>query len=237
MARVKCRRVMLNGYSGVDMKQYVVAAMQMAVLSLVAAGVAYADDNQGFYAGIRLASGKIDATETSDWGRKYKFNSSSEFSGGLFTGYRFHPNWGMEATVASLGDYAYALNGVGSMQDHIELSSFSTTLTGHLSLAQRFTATAKLGAAYVRATHDVKGNIFYPSNPINEAVVSAYAVSGYKSSENNIVPLLGVALDYKLNNNVGLQLGYEHYPSIEFGDHAKLDADMWVFNVSYRFGR
>lgn len=219
------------------MKRYIVAAMQMAILSLTSASMAYADDNLGAYVGIRLASGTIDATETADWGRKFKFDSSREFSGGVFGGYRFHPNWGVEASVASLGDYAYALNGVGSIKDHIELSSFSTALTGHLPLAQRFTVTAKLGAAYVRATHDVEGSMFYPANPNNEAVGSSYAIAGYKSSENNIVPLLGMALDYKLNNNVGLQLGYEHYPSIEFGAHAKLDADLWVFNASYRFGR
>lgn len=236
MARVKCRRVMLNGYSGVDMKQYVVAAMQMAVLSLAAAGVASADDNLGAYVGIRLASGKIHATETGYWGRKYNFDSSSEFSGGFFGGYRFHPNWGVETSVASLGDYAYALNGIGSVKDRIELSSFSTALTGHLPLAQRLAATVKFGAAYVRSTRSVKGDVSFGPGVNNEGVTSIYIYDG-EIVENNIVPIIGVALDYSLTQNVGLQLGYERYPGIEFGNLAKLDADMWVFNVSYRFGR
>lgn len=218
------------------MKRYIVAGMQMAVLSLTSAGVAGADDDLGAYAGIRLASGQIHATETNYWGRRYKFDSSSEFSGGVFGGYRFHPNWGVEASVAPLGDYAYMLNGVGSIKDHIELSSFSAALTGHLPLAPRFIATGKLGAAYVRTTRSVKGGVSVGSGANNEGVMAIYIYDG-EIVENNIVPMIGVALDYKLTHNVGLQLGYERYPGIDFGNRAKLDADLWVFNVSYRFGR
>lgn len=216
------------------MKINLFVAMPLAALCAQPVGMAMANDNLGTYAGVRMAMGKIDATETKPWGQKVKRESGSEFSGGLFAGYAFHPNWGLEVTVASLGEYAYALNGIGTIKDQLELSSFSTALTGRLPLAAHFAATAKLGAAYVRTTRTTKGNSV--SNANNEAVISAFFYDA-KYSENNIVPLMAVALDYQLNREVGLQLGYERYPSISFGDNAKLDASLWVFNVSYSFGR
>jgi hypothetical protein len=231
MARVKCRRVMLNGYLGIDMKQYVVAAMQMAVLSLVAVGVACADDNLGAYAGARIGQGNIETTvDLQMFGGQVKTVSSDpEIVGGLFAGYMLHKNWGIEAGFDSLGKYPVGINGIGSVKETVDISALSAAAIGRLPLGNALSATARFGYSYFWTKHSATG----VANGSN----FSFGVAR-ESERQSSVPYTGLGLDWKLDRSLGVQLNFQHYlDGIDYADNSKLDLDVWTVGVYYQFGR
>lgn len=189
-----------------------------------------ADDNLGAYAGVRIGQGIIETNV--DYilfsGQQKTVSSDPEFVGGLFAGYMFHPNWGVEASLDSLGEYPLGLNGIGTVKETVDLSAFSAVVKGSLPLGKAVAATARLGGAYIRSQHTAAGTA--GGNGFVFSVAKEDNVSSF-------VPLVGLGFDWKFSRSLGLRLDYEHYlRGIDYDDKSKLDLDLWTVGLYYQFG-
>lgn len=190
-----------------------------------------ADDNLGAYVGARIGQGHIETTtDFRMFGGQVKTVSSDpEIVGGLFAGYMFHKNWGIEAGFDSLGKYPVGINGIGSVNETVDMSALSAAAIGSLPLGKALSATARLGYSYIWTKHSVAG--------VADGGNFVFTIVRENDSR-SFVPYMGLGVDWKLDRSLGLQLNFQHFlDGIDYGDNSKLDLDVWTVGAYYQFGR
>lgn len=162
-----------------------------------------AEEVSGPYVGVKLGMGQIN-TETSYVSsyapRRTDKGSDKAFAAGFFAGYSLTPNWGLEAALSHMGKYSVKPGSEGEVQETVELPMVSASLTGRLPLNERMSAVAKLGAAYVHATHSRQGTSVYGNGSM---LVTRLYTSADRQTRSSWRPVAALALDWQLNRHCG----------------------------------
>ncbi|MFT5704862.1 MAG: OOP family OmpA-OmpF porin [Shewanella sp.] len=135
----------------------------------------------------------------------------------VFGGYLFNDYFGVELGYRDLGraewtDYANKLNDVGA-------KGMTLGLVGFLPLSQRWGLTAEAGAMnYLLSNNKQWGTEYY--------------------SDSGVAPYFGVGVDYKVTENLKMQLKYRRYENLDDDKWNTLDmeSNYWGLALSYRFG-
>lgn len=201
-----------------------------------------AGDIAGPYAGARLGVGhsQISAENQNrqDMQPASRHASDSAFAAGFFGGYWLTSSWGVEGALGYLGAQATGNNSGFSSTETVELPVLSVAATGRWLLNERIGVSAKLGYAYIPARHVTEG--WGPGTSINsagEAVLNTIARTSSAKTVNNVVPQLGIAVDWKINPYIRAQLGYEYFPDVYYDTNSKLNASLLSLGVYYQFGQ
>ena len=131
-----------------------------------------------------------------------------------FGGYRFNPNYGVEAGYAALGSFTTGTGagGTSAMQDG-KASSLFAAATGRLPLAEAFAVHGRLGVSHGK----VSGADPAPGS------------STVLGSKNSV--LLGVGAEYRPKPNVALTLNYDSFGKLS----NNVDASSLVFGLHFTF--
>lgn len=224
-----------------DVKQRASAAACLSLVAVFGApGACFADEMLGAYAGAKLGWGRANMEMVQFSGdrppRAVSFTDNG-FSAGFFCGYAVTPTWGIEGALGYLGKYATG-NDSSTLAESVELPFVSAALTGQLPLNDRISLVGKFGAAYIRSARILEGmDASTVMNANNEAVISSYTWGKSTKTVNSLVPMFGLALDWRLAPAARMQLGFERYPGVDYYPDNKLDVNVISLGVYYQFGQ
>ena len=74
-------------------------------------------------------------------------------------------------------------------------------------------------------------------NANNEAVITSISMAKSSQAVNSLVPMFGLALDWRLASAARMQLGLERYPGVDYYRDNKLDVNVISLGVYYQFGQ
>ena len=134
-----------------------------------------------------------------------------DFSGSLFGGYSFSPNFALEGGLTSLG----RLDFTGPVSGHYSASGAELDALGLLPVAERWSLYGKAGLFYGRSTLEANG-----------ARVHDWDTS----------PVLGLGASYDLSRSVAARFGVDRYFNVgEAGTTGRGDIDQYTVGLVYRF--
>lgn len=224
-----------------DLKQRASAAACLSLVAVLGAPSAcFADEMLGAYAGAKLGWGRANMEMVRFSGDRPASTVSSTDNGvslSLFGGYVLTPTWGIEGALGSLGKYATG-NDSGMLTESVELPFVSAALTGQWPLNDRISLVGKFGAAYIRSARILEGmDTTMGMNSNNEGVITSISKAKSSQTVNSLVPMFGLALDWRLAPAARMQLGFERYPGVDYYPENKVDINVISLGVYYQFGQ
>ena len=201
----------------------------LSLLLLAASSSAFAD---GFY-----VLGEVTHSSTSL--SKSHFNDSLTSAGatGLSTstddqsnqwrlqgGYRFNPNFAVEAGYIDLGKAKYKADYAGgSAKGELKAGGIDVAALGILPVTENFSVFGKAGVIGTRVKSKLSA-----SGP-------AAAASG-SDTTHEILPLVGVGATYKVSQNLDLRADFDHVSGIgKSSKTGKMSSNMISLGVAYNF--
>ena len=120
----------------------------------------------------------------------------------LYGGYQFHRNFAVEGGFFDLGRFDYRYAGApGTIAGSTRLRGLNLDLVGIMPFSDRFSAFARLGAAYTRARSDI-------------GTTGAFLGAGSRR-ENSWGPKFGLGLEYAFTPSLAVRAEWERYNRIE----------------------
>jgi len=184
---------------------------RFATIALVAATIAVPAMAQSWYAGAGIGRGNLGVNGTDLTGLSNATVEDGATVWGLNLGYRFHPNFAIEAGYYDLGKYDFAGRaGAINVTGDAKVESYSLSLVAIAPLSEHFDVYGRVGYAHSKFK-------FGASGPINSAFASetqeeaTYAVGGH----------------WWFNRQVGLYA--------EWMKNDKTDIDNYMAGVRFRF--
>lgn len=206
-------------------------ALACAALTAVASPMAFAD-SPGWYGGASVGPSKanIDNTRISSSLLSNGFSAVSidddRRSTGykIFGGYQFHQNLALEGGYFDLGKFGFTANTVpaGSLQGQIKLRGLNLDLVGTLPITDRFSALARVGANYARASDSFSGT-------------GAVTVNDRTPRKRDTNLKLGLGVQYAFSDSLAMRAEIERY-RVNDAVGNKGDVDMVSVGLVYRFG-
>ncbi|KAF0811826.1 Outer membrane protein A [Andreprevotia sp. IGB-42] len=138
-------------------------------------------------------------------------SDETDFAGSVGAGYQFSPNFALEAGYLNLGKMT-ANRGVNSSEYSAQGIAFQAV--GTVPLNDRFGlyGTAGLNPLYVKSSYN-----------------------GVSDNEWRVAPSLGLGVNFKVNEAVGLRAGYTRYFNAVDNRGVKSDADLMSVGMTYAF--
>lgn len=139
-------------------------------------------------------------------------------------GYRFNPNFAVEAGYIDLGKSSYQASYTGgSASGELKAGGVDVAALAILPLGESFSVFGKAGA--IAASIDATLTASAP----------AAAASG-KSSTHEVLPLLGVGASYKLSQNFDLRADFDRVSGIgKSSKTGEMDSNMFSLGATYTF--
>ena len=192
------------------MKKIVLAAV---IATAFAASSAFA---QG-YIGVGVGSSTVSGVDQTIAPVSLTGGNTSKTSVKIFGGFKFTPNWGVEAQYSDLGSRNLVLTngGVQVGTGTLKGSQLSIAATGTLPLASNFSLFGKLG---------VSGN----SGKAN------FSIPGASSSENKTDLMLGVGVLYDITPKIAVRAEYEDFGKFNSTGNA-IRANNFSVGLQYKF--
>ena len=196
------------------MKKIVLVAV---VATTFAASSAFAQGYIGFGVGSSRVSG-VDLTVAPD---SLTGGNSNKTSGKIFGGFKFTPNFGVEAQYSDLGTRNLVLTngGVQIGTGSLKLSQLSIAATGTLPMASNFSLFGKLGVS----RNSGKVNFSVP------AAGFAESDSGNKSGL-----MVGVGVLYDITPIIAVRAEYEDFGKFNSSGNS-IRANNFSVGVQYKF--
>lgn len=202
------------------------SAISVAVLGATLGSSAFAQWAQGGYVGGNVGRtwSDFDATAATTPAATTTLTGEDDTEVGykLFGGYQFHPNFALEAGFFDLGRFDASFSGApGTLDSRTRIRGLNLDLVGIMPLTDRFSAFARLGAAYSRASADVS---------------TTGAFVGGSSRETKWGPKFGLGLEYAFTPALAVRAEWERYNRIEDPVRGRGHVDMASLGLVYRFG-
>lgn len=196
------------------MKKIVLVAV---IATAFAASSAFA---QG-YIGVGVGSSRVSGVDEAVAPLSLTGGNSSKTSVKIFGGFKFTPNWGLEAQYSDLGSRNLELTngGVQIGTGSLKVSQLSIAATGTLPLATNFSLLGKLGVS----GNSAKANFSIPA--------AGFAVSG---SENKTDLMIGVGVLYDLTPKIAVRAEYEDFGKLNSTGNA-VRANNFSVGLQYKF--
>ena len=202
-----------------------------AALAALVGPMAFAD-SPGLYAGASVGSTKatIDDARITSGLLANGFSAVSIADDGhsagykIFGGYQFNQNFALEGGYFDLGKHGFAATTVptGSLRGEMKLRGLNLDLVGTLPITERFSALARVGANYARASDTFSGS-------------GAVGVNDPYPSKRGTNLKLGVGLQFALTDSLAMRAELERYRAHDaVGNRG--DVDMVSVGLVYRFG-
>lgn len=139
---------------------------------------------------------------------------STDTVGGVFLGYQFNRNWGVEGFYSGAGKFS-AVGGATTVTGKTDL--YGLDLTGTLPLADAFSLYGRLGYANSKTSAS--------SSPV-----------GYSGS-NRSAATYGLGGEYDLTPQVGMRLGWDRYGAAvsNVGVTNNFNINVWSVGILYKF--
>lgn len=185
-----------------------------ALATLVASPV-FAQSNQynpaeGPYLGAGIGQAKVDNDTLDSLEQAGANTDDSDTATKLFAGYRFNPNFAVEASYLDFGDStASASSGSDSANLKLGIDGFGAALVGRLPIQGGLSIHGKLGMIAWDA--DLSGSVFDNGQ--------SYQAS---SSEDGTDPFYGVGAEYVIDR-VMIRGEYERYDLSDSGEDFTID--------------
>ncbi|MBC7683051.1 MAG: OmpA family protein [Ferruginibacter sp.] len=206
-------------------------ALACAALTALVSPMAFAD-SPGWYAGASVGSTKatIDDARITSGLLANGFNAVSIADDGhsagykIFGGYQFNRNFALEGGYFDLGKHGFAATTVpaGSLRGEMKLRGLNLDLVGTLPITERFSALARVGANYGRASDTFSGS-------------GAVGVNDPYPSKRGTNLKLGVGLQFAFTDSLAMRAELERY-RVNDAVGNRGDVDMVSVGLVYRFG-
>jgi OOP family OmpA-OmpF porin len=138
-------------------------------------------------------------------------------------GYRFNPNFALEAGYIDLGKSKYtARYNEGAASGELKSGGIDLAALGILPLNDSFSIFAKAGIVAAKTDSKLSATGVTPSN--------------WKSTTHEVLPLVGVGASYKLTQNLDLRADYDYVSGI--GKSSKtgtMKSNMISLGIAYNF--
>ena len=151
----------------------------VATIALVATTIAVPAMAQGWYAGIGAGRGNLNVNGTDLTGLSNATVEDNGTTWGVNLGWRFHPNFAVEAGYYDLGKYDFAgRSGVVNVSGNASVESYSLSLVAMAPLSPQFDVYGRIGYAHSKFKFSANG-------PINSAFAAdtqeeaTYAIGGH----------------------------------------------------------
>ncbi len=147
---------------------------------------------------------------------------SDSFAFSLGLGYRFHPNFSVEASWYDLGEFDASISGQTAGGSDIELSQEITVAgyglrgIGHLPITERWTLDGSLGFARMTTRNEGEGTV----NGTDESRTE---------SSSDVVATVGVGATYRLNEQFSIRGQYMYFDDV--GDSDTGESDIQYLSV------
>ncbi len=209
-------------------------ALGLAALAVLAAPLAMAQDNTGWYGGANVgrSAAKIDDARISSGlqaqglGVSSISNRDRDTGYKVFGGYQLNRNFALEAGYFDLGSFGYTASTVpaGSLAGDIRVKGLNLDLVGILPITDKFSALGRLGVTSARTTgsFSAAGAARMPyadANPSQRA-------TNYK---------VGAGLMYDFTDSLAMRVEGERY-RINDAVSNRGHVDMLSVGLIYRFG-
>jgi OOP family OmpA-OmpF porin len=138
-----------------------------------------------------------------------------EIGGKLYGGYQFHPNFAVEAGFFHLGSFDYSYSGLaGTVNGTSRYRGLNLDLVGTLPVTDRFSAFARVGAAYTRART---------------------TFGGVGRTESDWGPKVGLGVEYAFTPQLSVRGEWERY-RVDEPVRGRGNIDVASIGLVYRFG-
>ncbi len=180
------------------------------VAAAFAAGTASAAQS-GFYVGADVGRSSVGTVAPG-----LAMTKSTDTVGGVFVGYQFTENWGVEGFYTGGGKFSAtnaAMTGYGSGKSDV----YGLDLVGTAPLADNFSVYGKLGYASTKT--------------------SASDTSGTTSGATRSAATYGLGLEYDVMPQVGIRFGWDRYGAAinNAGVKSNFNSNVWAIGVLYKF--
>lgn len=197
------------------MKKIVLAAV---IATAFAASSAYA---QG-YIGVGVGSSRVSGVDQTIAPVSLTGGNSSKTSVKIFGGFKFTPNWGVEAQYSDLGSRNLVMTNGGAQigTGSLKASQLSIAATGTLPLASNFSLFGKLGVS----GNSARANLSVPA--------VGFAAS---SSDNKSDLMVGVGVSYAITPKIAVRAEYEDFGKFSSGGGNSIRANNFSVGLQYSF--
>lgn len=195
---------------------------KIVLAGVIAAAFAAAPAFAQGYIGVGVGSSATSGVDNTVAPVSVTGGNSSKTSLKIFGGFKFTPNWGLEAQYSDLGsrDMSITNAGVRIGSGNIKFSQFSLAGTGTLPLASNFSLFGKVG---------ISGN----SSKVNLSIPVANA--SLASSGNKTDLMLGVGVSYSITPQIAVRAEYEDFGKFNSGGTATYRANNFSVGLQYSF--
>lgn len=202
------------------------SAVSLAVVGATLGSSAFAQWAQGGYIGGNVGRTWADFDNTAATSppatTTLTGEDDTEVGYKLFGGYQFHRNFAVEAGFFDLGRFDASFAGApGTIDSRTRMRGLNLDLVGIMPLTDRFSAFARLGAAYTRAKSDIS---------------TTGAFVGGSRRESEWGPKFGLGLEYAFTPALAVRAEWERYNRIEDPVRGRGHVDMASVGLVYRFG-
>ena len=174
------------------------------------------------YIGVGVGSAAVSGVDQTIPPVSLTGGNSSRTSLKIFGGFKFTPNWGLEAQYSDLGKRDLVLTNGGAQfgTGSLKASQLSIAATGTLPLASNFSLFGKLGVS----GNSAKTNLTAP------AVGFAATSSGNKSDL-----MFGVGVLYDITPTIAVRAEYEDFGKFNSGGGASIRANNFSVGLQFAF--
>ena len=174
------------------------------------------------YVGLGVGSSSASGIDQTSGAVSLTSSNNSRTSVKIFGGFKFTPNWGLEAQYADLGNRDFVIrNGAAQVgSGNVKLSQFSLAGTGTLPLASNFSVFGKLGASN-------------NSGKVNAAVPVAGVT--FNDSGNKTDLMVGVGLTYAVTPQIAVRAEYEDFGKFNNNSGNSIRVNNFSIGLQYSF--
>jgi OOP family OmpA-OmpF porin len=201
----------------------------LAVLGATMAAPSFAELAPGWYVGGNVGRANADDFDSNGFGivppAAVTGSSQDEHDTGykLYGGYQFHRNFAAEFGYFNLGRYNYGFTTAGgAFNGNTRFQGLNLDLVGTFPITDRFSAFARIGAAYTQAR----------SSGAGAGTLAGVTASG---TDRSWGAKGGLGLEYAFTPNLAVRGEWERY-RVEDGVRGRGNIDMWSVGLVYRFG-
>jgi OOP family OmpA-OmpF porin len=190
-------------------------AIGFTVFGAALAGNAFAQSAPGWYLGGNVGRATTDFDQPAPVvapGVGYG-EDDNDTAWKLFGGYQFHRNFSVEGGYFDLGRYDYGYTAPGGAGNS-RYQGLNLDLVGSVPFSDRFSAFARLGAAWTRARSEFGGS---------------------SQTERDWGPKVGLGLEYALTQQLAVRGEWERY-RVRDAFRGRGDIDVASIGLVYRFG-
>jgi OmpA-OmpF porin, OOP family len=217
-----------------DMKRVMKSVCTMGLVGCAVLGsqLAMAADS-GWFAGANLGQSKARIDDArisarlqgSGLGVSRFQEDERDLGGKVFGGYKFNPNFALEAGYFNLGRFEYTATTVpaGSLAGRLKVQGLNIDAVGILPFTEEFSGFGRVGLNYAQSK----------SNFVGTGAVPASSNSSHSKRDLNYK--LGLGLQYDFTNTVGMRAEWERYRINDaVGNNG--DIDLVSLGVVFMFG-